>query len=291
MTKRPRQAHKKRSDAGFSKRGGKKTGLGESRREETRAPKRQTSGGSKPGENLFLYGIHSVEAALGNPRRNLVRLLATENGLSRLEKHDADLSKVEIVLAEPGQLDRFVGRDAVHQGVVIECKPLDAIDGSELFLLAEHKLLLVLDQITDPHNVGAILRSASAFGVGAILTTHRNSAVESGVLAKAASGALEHLPMIDVRNLSKAIGTLNEMGFVTIGLDSAGPDVLEATIAGSNGKPVALVLGAEGKGLREKTRESCLHLARLDMPGAIKSLNVSNAAALSLYIASRGHTA
>jgi len=144
--------------------------------------------------------------------------------------------------------------------------------------------VLVLDQVTDPHNVGAILRSAVAFGAGALITTTRHSPQESGVLAKAASGALEHIDHIEVRNLAQALDELHEAGFQTIGLDSDGPLVLEETFAGGK---IALVLGAEGKGLRQKTRETVTALARLDMPGAIRSLNVSNAAAVSLYAARR----
>jgi 23S rRNA (guanosine2251-2'-O)-methyltransferase len=139
----------------------------------------------------------------------------------------------------------------------------------------------VLDQITDPHNVGAILRSASAFAVKAIITTARHSPEATGVLAKSASGALEHVPFITVQNLARALIALKERGFYTVGLDSDGSDDLARLPLKA---PVALVLGAEGKGLRQLTRETCDAVARLDMPGAIKSLNVSNAAALALYI-------
>jgi 23S rRNA (guanosine2251-2'-O)-methyltransferase len=142
----------------------------------------------------------------------------------------------------------------------------------------------VLDQVTDPHNVGAIMRSAVAFGAGALITTARHSAHESGVLAKAASGALEHVDHIEVKNLAEALGELHDSGFQTIGLDSDGPAELEASFSGEK---IALVLGAEGKGLRQRTRETVTTLARLDMPGAIRSLNVSNAAAVSLYAARR----
>jgi 23S rRNA (guanosine2251-2'-O)-methyltransferase len=144
--------------------------------------------------------------------------------------------------------------------------------------------VLVLDQITDPHNAGAIMRSAVAFGADALITTQRHSPHESGVLAKAASGALEHIDLVTVRNLASALEELSSKGFQTIGLDSDGEAELEKTI---RGRRVALVLGAEGKGLRQKTRQAVSALARLDMPGAIRSLNVSNAAAISLYIAHR----
>lgn len=145
----------------------------------------------------------------------------------------------------------------------------------------------MLDQVTDPHNVGAIMRSAVAFNAGAVITTQRHSPTESGVLAKSASGALELIPYIQVTNLADALGELHKLGFFSVGLDSEGPAPMEQTLTGDR---IALVLGSEGKGLRQKTRETVSALARLDMPGAIKSLNVSNAAAIALY-ASRQHLA
>src|SRR5690606_30438066 len=148
--------------------------------------------------------------------------------------------------------------------------------------LGDTRLVVVLDQITDPHNVGAIMRSAVAFGAGALVTTQRHSPTESGVLAKSASGALEHIDLSEVRNLADALGKLHDAGFQTIGLDSDGPAEMEKAFTGDR---IALVLGAEGKGLRQKTRETVTALARLDMPGAIHSLNVSNAAAVALYAA------
>ncbi len=232
-------------------------------------------------DTLFIYGIHSVKAALDNPRRKIRRLIATRNALARLEiTEGADLPcPVEIV--EPSRIDRLLEADAVHQGAVIETLPLLP---RPLSALGDAPLVLVLDQVTDPHNVGAIMRSAVAFGAGALITTARHSPGESGVLAKAASGALEHIDHIAVRNLASALEELQTLGFQTIGLDSDGPAVLEKSFAGTR---VALVLGAEGKGLRQKTRETVGALARLDMPGAIRSLNVSNAAAIAMYAARR----
>ena len=178
-------------------------------------------------------------------------------------------------------LDRLVGPDAVHQGVVLEVEPLET---THVGSLADTKLVVVLDQVTDPHNVGAILRSAVAFGAGAVIATARHSPQESGVLAKAASGAMEHVPLIAVRNLAEALDKLKTAGFQTIGLDSDGTQPIESALYGPR---VALVLGAEGKGLRHKTRDTVDVLARLDTPGAIRSLNVSNAAAVALYAANR----
>jgi 23S rRNA (guanosine2251-2'-O)-methyltransferase len=227
---------------------------------------------------LRLYGLHTVRAALDNPRRDIRRMLVTRNALERLEIAEAALPfPVEIV--EPRDIDKITGSDAVHQGVLIETAPLKP---KALSALGDTPLVLVLDQVTDPHNVGAIIRSAVAFGAGALITTSRHSAQESGVLAKSASGALEHIDLIEVRNLAEALGELHESGFQTIGLDSEGPAELEKTFSGER---IALVLGAEGKGLRHKTRETVNALARLDMPGVIHSLNVSNAAAISLYAA------
>jgi 23S rRNA (guanosine2251-2'-O)-methyltransferase len=166
----------------------------------------------------------------------------------------------------------------VHNGLLAEADALDAPDLSEL---PAEGIVLVLDQITDPHNVGAILRSAAAFGVKALVTTARHSPEATGVLAKSASGALEYVPMVLVQNLARGLAALKEGGFLVVGLDSEGEADLAATALSS---PLALVLGAEGKGLRQLTRETCDRAARLDLPGAIKSLNVSNAAALALYV-------
>ncbi|PBB18702.1 RNA methyltransferase [Mesorhizobium sp. WSM4313] len=226
-----------------------------------------------------LYGLHTVRAALDNPRRKIRTMLVTRNAAERLSIGDLAALPFQAELVEPKDIDRITGSDAVHQGVLIEAEPLKP---KRLDALGDTKLVLVLDQVTDPHNVGAILRSAVAFGAGALITTARHSPQESGVLAKSASGALEHIDQIEVKNLADALGQLHDAGFQTIGLDSEGPAELEQTF---DSDKIALVLGAEGKGLRQKTRETVTALARLDMPGAIHSLNVSNAAAVSLYAA------
>jgi 23S rRNA (guanosine2251-2'-O)-methyltransferase len=245
-------------------------------------PKKPLPPGEAPQDGLLrLYGLHTVRAAIDNPRRAIRRMLVTRNALERLEIADPATLPFPVEITEPRDIDKITGTDAVHQGVLIEAlqlkpKPLNA--------LGDTKLVLVLDQVTDPHNVGAIIRSAVAFGAGALITTSRHSAHESGVLAKAASGALEHIDLIEVRNLAEALGELHQAGFHTLGLDSEGPEAVENSLTGTR---IALVLGAEGKGLRQRTRETVSVLARLDMPGPIRSLNVSNAAAVALYAARR----
>jgi 23S rRNA (guanosine2251-2'-O)-methyltransferase len=243
-------------------------------------PRQPVPPGENPADGLVrLYGLHTVRAALDNPRRRIKKMLVTRNAAERLAIADLAALPFNTEMVEPKDIDKVIGSDAVHQGVLIEAEPLKP---KRLDALGDTRLVLVLDQVTDPHNVGAILRSAVAFGAGALITTARHSPQESGVLAKSASGALEHIDQIEVKNLADALGQLHDAGFQTIGLDSDGPAELEKSFAGEK---IALVLGAEGKGLRQKTRETVSTLARLDMPGAIRSLNVSNAAAVSLYAA------
>ena len=226
---------------------------------------------------VILYGWHSVTLALANPKRRFRKLYLTENAARRLAEEGIE-TRVTPELVRPSQIDQQLGPDAVHQGLLAEVDPLPSPD---IDTLAPEGIILVLDQITDPHNVGAILRSAAAFAVKAIVTTARHSPEATGVLAKAASGALELVPLITVQNLARALTQLNERGFQTVGLDSAGDrDIAAIELR----QPLALVLGAEGKGLRQLTRETCSVVARLDMPGEIKSLNVSNAAVLALYV-------
>jgi 23S rRNA (guanosine2251-2'-O)-methyltransferase len=229
---------------------------------------------------IILYGWHTVTAALANPVRHIRKILATENALRRLADDGIKLP-VEPQLVRPDAIAARLSADAVHQGLLAEADPLPS---PALADLAAAGMVLVLDQITDPHNVGAILRTAAAFSVAAVVTTARHSLEATGVLAKSASGALEWVPIVTVQNLARALGDMKEQGFLVVGLDSEAPEELSAIALTS---PLALVLGAEGKGLRQGTRASCQRLARLDLPGAIKSLNVSNAAALSLYIANR----
>jgi 23S rRNA (guanosine2251-2'-O)-methyltransferase len=227
----------------------------------------------------ILYGWHTVTAALQNPARRIRRLLATENAARRLAQ-DRIALPLEPELVRPDTIAQRLGPDAVHNGLLAEADPLPALD---LDAIAPG-IVLVLDQVTDPHNVGAILRSAAGFAVTALVITARHSPQATGVLAKSASGALEFVPIVVVANLARALEHLREGGYLLVGLDSTGEVDLGAAPLR---EPLVLVLGAEGKGLRELTRTTCDLVARLDLPGPIKSLNVSNAAALALYVATK----
>jgi 23S rRNA (guanosine2251-2'-O)-methyltransferase len=229
---------------------------------------------------VILYGWHTVKAALENPARRIRRLYATANAARRLAEDGVALA-VEPELVRPDAIAHRLGPDAVHNGLLAEADPLPS---PELEELEPAGIVLVLDQITDPHNVGAILRTAAGFAVNAVVTTARHSPEATGVLAKSASGALEYVPIVTVQNLARALETLRERGFLLVGLDSTGDaDLGDAALRA----PLALVLGAEGKGLRQLTRATCDQVARLDLPGRIKSLNVSNAAALALYVVTK----
>ncbi len=228
---------------------------------------------------VILYGWHSVKAALENPARRFHRLLATENALHRLAEAGLALP-IAPTTADAHDIEALVGPDAVHQGILAEADPLDAPAIDEL---EPQRLVLLLDQITDPHNVGAILRSAAAFAVEAVVTTARHSPEATGVLAKAASAALEHVPLVTVPNLARALDALKDKNVFVVGLDSSGDSDLSTVPLRA---PLALVVGAEGKGLRALTRSHCDAVARIALPGRIKSLNVSNATALALYVAS-----
>ncbi len=226
------------------------------------------------------WGKHAVAAALDNPQRKVVHAWATRDA-AELMQFPQD---VAVTRAEVADLGRLVPSDAPHQGVVIEVEPLEDIWIDDILTQApERAVLLVLDQVTDPHNVGAILRSAAAFGAIGVVTQDRHSPPEGGALAKAASGALETVPWVRTVNLARALGDIAEGGFWRIGL--AGDAEIELKEA-LGPQRVALVLGAEGPGLRLNTREHCDALARLPITSAVESLNVSNAAAVALYAAS-----
>ena len=226
----------------------------------------------------ILYGWHTVAAALANPQRHIRKITATENAARRLAEEGLALP-VTPEIVRPEAIAARLSPDTVHQGLLVEADPLPSAHVEDLEAAGT---VLVLDQITDPHNVGAILRTAAAFAVNAVVTTARHSPEATGVLAKSASGALDLIPIVAVPNLARALDALKERGFLTVGLDSEGEsDLSQAALR----EPLALVLGAEGKGLRALTAQTCDIRARLDLPGAIKSLNVSNAAAVALYAA------
>ena len=224
-----------------------------------------------------IWGYHPVREALRSPRREILRLWATADAAERMAAEIA-ARDVKPTIVTPDEISARLPADSVHQGLLLEARPLESLDIEDL---PAKGLVLVLDQVTDPHNVGAIVRTAAAFAVDAIVTTERHSPHMTGVLAKAASGGLEHVPMCVVVNLARALEALGDMGYLRVGLDSDGPASLEDTVLS---RPMALVLGAEGKGLRRLSRENCDVLARLDMPGAIRSLNVSNACAVALAV-------
>ena len=234
--------------------------------------------GARRPDVVRIYGFHSVVAALRAPRRKLVRLYATAAAAERLAA-DIAARGLETRILTPEEIALRAPRGAAHQGLLLEARPLAPIDVSEL---PADGLVVVLDQVTDPHNVGAILRTCAAFAVDALVTTERHTPEFAGALAKSASGGLEHVPICSVTNLARAMGELGDLGYWRVGLDSEAPATLQATRLE---RPLALVLGAEDRGLRRLTREHCDALARLDLPGAIKSLNVSNACAIALSIA------
>lgn len=236
-----------------------------------------------PGDGLVrIYGVHPVEAALANPARRLKRLLATGNAAQKLAGAIAARS-IPVEPATPRDLDRLLGADTVHQGLLLETEPLPE---PELQDIAERAVqgspIVILDHVTDPHNVGAVLRSAAVFGASALVMTRRHSPPLNGTLAKSASGALELVPVLLVQNLAKAMQEFKDQGVRLVGLDSeAGTAIEDEDFSG----PTALVLGAEGKGLRELTAQTCDCLVKIGATGPLASLNVSNAAAVALHLA------
>jgi 23S rRNA (guanosine2251-2'-O)-methyltransferase len=240
------------------------------------APRRREDG------LVRLFGLHAVEAALKNPARRVLRLLATENALRRLGEA-VRLKKIAPEPASPRDLDRLLGAETVHQGVLLEAEPLPEPSIDDLARAARPGApLVVLDHVTDPHNAGAVLRSAAVFGAAGLLMTRRHSPPLDGALAKAASGALDLVPVLLVQNLARTLLDLKAKGVLVLGLDDGAEARLEdESFAGKT----AIVLGAEGKGLRELTGETCDRLVRITTAGPIKSLNVSNAAAVALHVA------
>ncbi|MAN61525.1 MAG: 23S rRNA (guanosine(2251)-2'-O)-methyltransferase RlmB [Parvibaculum sp.] len=225
----------------------------------------------------YLYGIHAVTAALSNEKRRIAQLICTSGVAKDLEASGLT-GRIKPTLMQTGDISELLPPGAVHQGVAIKTNPLHEPDLDQVMETANR--LALLDQVTDPHNVGAILRSAAVFGISSLVMTDRNSPPQSGVLAKSASGALEHISICRVSNLSRSIETLIKQGFTIIGLDGDAEHDLNEIDAGEK---VALVLGAEGVGLRRLTREKCDWLAKLPATGPMRSLNVSNAAAVAFY--------
>ena len=233
---------------------------------------------------IRLWGHHPVAAALSNPDRTIQKLWGTKEALTEIfdETGFEPTPEIAVEYAQGVDLARLVAKDAPHQNLVMECDPLPELALEDVVSEGDRAPVVLLDNVTDPHNVGAIMRSAAAFGAACIVTQDRHSAPESGVLAKSASGALEMLPWVRVVNLSRALDDLAELGFWRIGLDGDGEvELSEALPKG----PVALVLGAEGDGLRHNVGQHCDQIARLPITSAVESLNVSNAAAIALYAA------
>jgi 23S rRNA (guanosine2251-2'-O)-methyltransferase len=252
---------------------------------DRRPPKkgRRSTPPVRPDDGLVrLFGIHAVEAALRNPRRTIRRVLATENAARRLAEI-LSARKLEPEPASPRDLDNMLGADTVHQGVLLEAEHLPEPSLDDIAQRAEAGgPLIILDHVTDPHNVGAILRSAAAFGAAGLVMTRRHSPPLGGALAKSASGALDLVPILLVQNLARTLLDLKSCGFVVLGLDGAADARLEDEAFSTR---AAIVLGAEGKGLRELTGETCDRLVRISTPGTLASLNVSNAAAIALHVA------
>ncbi|SLN54749.1 23S rRNA (guanosine-2'-O-)-methyltransferase RlmB [Roseovarius litorisediminis] len=237
-------------------------------------------------ETVWLFGLHAVRDALENPKREKLRLIVTRNAGDKLADAIA-ASGIEPEMADPRKFTAPLDPQSVHQGAALEVKPLDW-GGLEDCCLGDGERpprVILLDRVTDPHNVGAILRSAEVFGACAVVAPRHHSAPETGALAKTASGALERQPYLRIRNLADGITALQSMGYIVLGLDGEAEVTIEQAIEGQRDRPVALVLGAEGPGLRQKTRETCDQLVRIDFAGSFGSLNVSNAAAVALYAA------
>ena len=236
-------------------------------------------------ETVWLFGLHAVRDALMNPQREKIRLVVTKNALDKLEEAVA-FASMQPELADPRNFSVPIDEGSVHQGAALEVRPLNWGKLADIAISGEGKpLIVLLDRVTDPHNVGAVLRSAEVFGARAVVAPRHHSAPETGALAKTASGALERQPYLKVTNLAEAMDELKTMGYVLIGLDGDGTVDLGQAMADVGSRAVGLVLGAEGPGLRDKTRETCDVIARIPFSGGFGSLNVSNAAAVGLYAA------
>jgi len=237
-------------------------------------------------DRVWLFGLHAVEEALRNPRRTRHKLIVTKNAADKLSEAIA-LSGMTPEIADPRKFPAPLDPGSVHQGAALSVDPLSWGGLSDVAIGSAEGLqtLILLDRVSDPHNVGAILRSAEVFGALAVIAPRRHSAPETGALAKTASGALERMPYLQVPNLGNAMEELKRLGYTLLGLDGEAEEELGARLSELGDLPVALVLGAEGPGLRERTRELCDYIVRLRAAGDFGSLNVSNAAAVSLYAA------
>ncbi|MGZ9810295.1 23S rRNA (guanosine(2251)-2'-O)-methyltransferase RlmB [Pseudoroseicyclus sp. H15] len=233
-------------------------------------------------ETVWLFGLHAVRDALMNPAREKLRLMLTQNAADRLADALPNAG-IEPEIVDARRFDAPLDPGSVHQGAALEAKPLDWGGLPELLAKPGPGLLVLLDRVSDPHNVGAILRSSEVFGARAVIGVARHSAPETGSLAKSASGALERQPYLRLRNLADTIQTLQDQGWLVLGLAGEGDEAIGDALASRDTAKVALVLGAEGPGLRERTRELCDALVRIDPAGVFGSLNVSNAAAVALY--------
>lgn len=237
-------------------------------------------------QTVWLFGLHAVRDALRNPARIRLRLIVTKNAHDKLAE-DIAASGMTPEIADPRKFPAPLDPQSVHQGAALEVKPLDWGTIEECCMAADGQVprVVLLDRVTDPHNVGAILRSAEVFGARAVIAPHRHSAPETGALAKTASGALERQPYLRIKNLADAMETLKSMGYLMLGLDGEATQSVAQAVEGRTDRPIALVLGAEGPGLRQKTRETCDQLVKIEAAGEFGSLNVSNAAAVALYAA------
>jgi 23S rRNA (guanosine2251-2'-O)-methyltransferase len=240
-------------------------------------------------ETVWLFGLHAVRDALQNPKRERLRLVVTKNAADKLADAIA-ASGMTPEISDPRKFAAPLDPSSVHQGAALEVKPLNWGRLADRAISSEDLVprLVLLDQVTDPHNVGAILRSAEVFGAAAVIGTLRHSAPETGALAKTASGALERQPYVRLRNLADAIIELQDMGYLVLGLDGEAEHSLDDVARDNADRPIALVLGAEGPGLRQRTKETVDHLVKIPFARDFGSLNVSNAAAVALYALTRG---
>jgi len=235
------------------------------------------------GGEVWIWGSHAAGAVLANPKRRISRALVTHNSAQRAGL-DPEALPAFVELLEPGAMDERLPGGAVHQGIAVRCAPLDWLDIADA-AAATDKALVILDQVTDPQNVGAVFRSAAAFGIGGVVMQTRNAPALGGALAKAAAGAIEQVDEIRAVNLSRAIDTLRDAGWRVIGLDGSAEQTLDEAFAGD--EPLAIVLGAEGAGIRQGVAKACTGMARIAIGEAMESLNVSNAAAIAFYEAAR----